>query len=64
MEGLSAGIMFAIGGLGVIALDRTTKPNLSANSRLTNALVGIGCMGVAYLVSVAFLRIKVPGYGY
>jgi hypothetical protein len=64
MEGLSAGVMFAIGGLGVIALDRPAKTNLSPNSRLYSAIVGIACVAVAYVISIAFLRIKVPGYGY
>lgn len=62
MEGLSAGVMFAIGGLGIIALDRPTRPNLDSKSRFTSAVIGIGCVTVAYLVSISFLRIKVPGY--
>lgn len=64
MEGLSAGVMFALGGLGVILLDRPMKPGLSASSRLYYAVVGIGLVAFAYAVSMGFLRIKVPGYGH
>lgn len=64
MEGLSAGVMFAIGGLGVIALDRTAQPSTQPRNRLYTAAAGIALVGFAYLVSMSFLRIKVPGYGH
>lgn len=63
IEGLSAGTMFALGGLGIIALDRINKPNMDSKGRFTTAVIGIACVTVAYLVSVSFLRIKVSNYG-
>jgi hypothetical protein len=64
MEGLSAGVVFAIGAFGVIGLDKIETVNIAPKSRFYRALIASGAIAVAYLIAVSFLRIKVPGYGF
>lgn len=64
MEGLSAGVVFAIGALGVIGLDRIELPSLTSQTRFYRAIGGVICVAVTYMIAISFLRIKVPGYGF
>ncbi|KAI8467959.1 MAG: Oligosaccharyl transferase complex, subunit OST3/OST6 [Monoraphidium minutum] len=64
MEGISGGMMYSIGGLGLIMLDVAHRRNLETKYR--KILMGVGgamCVG-AYIAVMGFLRIKMPGYGY
>lgn len=64
IEGLSAGMLFSLGGLAIIALDKSVKMEMSNNARNITMISGIVVMGLAYMISIVFLRIKIPGYGY
>jgi hypothetical protein len=62
IEGLAAGLLFCLGGGGVIALDLANVKHLSERNRFTLFSAGILCILAAYTLSMVFLRIKVPGY--
>jgi len=62
IEGLSAGLLFCIGGAGFILLDRANQKFTSERNRLLLLLSGILIVVVAYNISIVFLRVKVPGY--
>jgi len=62
IEGLSAGLLFSIGGLGFVILDRSNEKHTSNTNRYLLILSGILCILVAYNLAILFLRIKIPGY--
>lgn len=62
IEGLSAGFMFVLGGVGIILLDLACEKARARNIRLTFVAVGVGCVFVSYVMSMLFLRIKIPSY--
>lgn len=62
IEGLSAGFMFVLGGLGLILIDLGCDRMKPKNMRMTFIGTGFGLAVIAYLMSMLFLRIKVPGY--
>jgi len=64
IEGLSAGILFTLGAVGVILLDLSNGNKNSADkSRYILLLAGVLCVVIAYNVCILFLKIKIPGYG-
>jgi len=62
IEGLSAGLLFAVGGIGFIILDKANEKFTSTRNRYLLILAGLICIIVAYNLCIVFLRIKVPGY--
>lgn len=60
IEGLSAGMMFAVGAVGFFLLDKATKPSVTGNKIIFG--VGVLLVAVAYMLCQLFIRIKIPGY--
>jgi len=68
IEGLGAGMLFALGALGFIILDISDNLNMSRvkdtvlDRRYLLLLSGIICIVAAYNLCLVFLRMKIPGY--
>eukprot|EP00475_Leptophrys_vorax_P042127 TRINITY_DN79465_c0_g1_i1.p1 TRINITY_DN79465_c0_g1~~TRINITY_DN79465_c0_g1_i1.p1 ORF type:complete len:268 (+),score=-7.55 TRINITY_DN79465_c0_g1_i1:59-805(+) len=62
IEGLSAGFMFVIGGLGIVAVNSACDKNQAKNMRLIYLGTGVSLVVLSYTMSMVFLRIKMPGY--
>eukprot|EP01121_Diplochlamys_sp_Union-15-3_P021032 TRINITY_DN839_c0_g1_i1.p1 TRINITY_DN839_c0_g1~~TRINITY_DN839_c0_g1_i1.p1 ORF type:complete len:153 (-),score=9.12 TRINITY_DN839_c0_g1_i1:85-543(-) len=62
IEGLSAGLLFCIGGVGFIILHRSTQKVPSEKVRYLLILAGVICVVVAYNLCILFMRNKIPGY--
>ncbi|XP_020573771.1 oligosaccharyltransferase complex subunit ostc-like [Phalaenopsis equestris] len=62
IEGLSSGFMFLLGGFGLIFLDLAVDRHRARSVRLSFALFGISAVLIAYVMSMLFIRIKIPGY--
>jgi hypothetical protein len=64
IEGLSAGLFFAMGAIGMIILDKSNTKGMSENGRYFLIATGVVLVALAYAVSIVFLRMKIPGYGF
>jgi hypothetical protein len=62
IEGLSSGFMFVVGGLGLIMMDIASEKARARNVRLSFMGAGVSCVFIAYVMSMLFLRIKIPSY--
>ena len=62
IEGLSAGVLFALGGLGFILLDRANQKFTSETNKFILLLSGVVLVILAYNLTIVFLRMKLPGY--
>ncbi|KAI3841341.1 hypothetical protein MKW98_007822 [Papaver atlanticum] len=62
IEGLSSGFMFVLGGLGIILLDLGFDRNRDKSVKIFFVSVGIASVVIAYIMSMLFIRIKIPGY--
>jgi len=62
IEGLAAGLLFSVGGLGFIILDRSNKKHTTERNRYLLILSGVICILVAYNLCIVFIRMKIPGY--
>ena len=62
IEGLSSGIMFVIGGIGIILLDLAVDRNRPRSLRVSFGGSGVAAIVIAYAMAMLFLRIKIPGY--
>ncbi|GLJ43530.1 hypothetical protein SUGI_0905170 [Cryptomeria japonica] len=62
IEGLSSGFMFVLGGVGVILLDLALDKHRARNVRISFAAAGVSSVAIAYIMSMLFVRIKIPGY--
>lgn len=62
IEGLAAGFMFVLGGVGLIMIDLGCERSRASNVRLALIGAGAGCVFVSYTMSTLFLRIKIPSY--
>lgn len=61
VEGLSAGFLFVLGGLGVVVLDRfAARPPSSWSSG--GIAAGTGMLFTSFLVLLMFIKVKMPGY--
>lgn len=60
--GLAAGALFALGGLGFIFLDRCTDLTNSSKNRQLFAVLGSISVVASFLLSIVFLKKKVPDY--
>lgn len=62
IEGLSAGLLFAAGGIGFILLDKANQKTTLERNRYLLLLAGVICILVSYNLTIVFLRMKLPGY--
>ncbi|OVA07218.1 Oligosaccharyl transferase complex [Macleaya cordata] len=62
IEGLSSGFMFVLGGVGIILMDLGLDRNRAKSVKVFFASVGISSVIIAYIMSMLFIRIKIPGY--
>lgn len=62
MEGLTSALLFVIGGLGLILLDRTHNPTTPRGNRAMLILVGFSCFLISFLCCFIFMRMKLPYY--
>ncbi|VFQ96078.1 unnamed protein product [Cuscuta campestris] len=62
IEGLTSGFMFVLGGIGIVLLDLALDHNRAKSIRISFASAGISSVVIAYVMSMLFVRIKIPGY--
>ncbi|KAJ8750874.1 hypothetical protein K2173_016055 [Erythroxylum novogranatense] len=62
IEGLSSGFMFVLGGIGIVLLDLALDKNRAKSLKVSYATAGISSVVIAYIMSMLFIRIKIPGY--
>ncbi|MCI16781.1 oligosaccharyltransferase complex subunit OSTC-like, partial [Trifolium medium] len=62
IEGLSSGFMFVLGGIGIIMLDLALDRNRDRSVKVSYASAGISSIVLAYVMSMLFIRIKIPAY--
>lgn len=62
IEGLSSGFMFVVGGIGIILLDLALDRNRAKSVKVSYASAGIFSVVLAYVMSILFIRIKIPAY--
>ncbi|CAN0880073.1 Oligosaccharyltransferase complex subunit ostc-A [Linum grandiflorum] len=62
IEGLSSGFMFVLGGIGIILLDLALDKNRAKSVKVSYASAGVTSIVLAYVMSMLFIRIKIPGY--
>nr|GEU58582.1 oligosaccharyltransferase complex subunit ostc [Tanacetum cinerariifolium] len=62
IEGLSSGFMFLLGGAGIIFLDLAMSGKGAKNVKTSFAVGGVVMVVIGYVMSMLFLRIKIPGY--
>ncbi|XP_057429967.1 uncharacterized protein LOC130723063 [Lotus japonicus] len=62
IEGLSSGFMFVLGGVGIILLDLALDRNRARSVKVSYASAGITSVLLAYVMSMLFIRIKIPAY--
>ncbi|CAO2841588.1 unnamed protein product [Amaranthus hypochondriacus] len=62
IEGLSSGFMFILGGIGIVLMDLALDKNRARSIRISYASAGISSIVIAYIMSMLFIRIKIPGY--
>ncbi|KAK7329113.1 hypothetical protein VNO77_23259 [Canavalia gladiata] len=62
IEGLSSGFMFVLGGIGIILLDLALDRNRARTVKVSYASAGISSVVLAYVMSMLFIRIKIPAY--
>ena len=62
VEGLSAGFLFAVGGLGFILLDKASRKGTTERNRNILLIAGALCAVISYNLLIVFLRKKLPGY--
>ncbi|WVZ19261.1 hypothetical protein V8G54_006583 [Vigna mungo] len=62
IEGLSSGFMFVLGGIGIILLDLALDRNRPKSVKVSYASAGVSSVVLAYVMSMLFIRIKIPAY--
>ncbi|KAJ6699753.1 OLIGOSACCHARYLTRANSFERASE COMPLEX SUBUNIT OSTC [Salix purpurea] len=62
IEGLSSGFMFVVGGVGIILMDLALDKNRAKSVKVSYATAGISSVVIAYVMSMLFVRIKIPAY--
>jgi len=60
IEGLAAGFLFCLGGLGFMILDKANRKDVT--NRYMLLVSGAVCVVVSYNLCIVFLRMKLPGY--
>lgn len=62
IEGLTGGLMYCLGAVGIILLDKSHDRQLEHKRRLMLLGLGGSFAVIGYLTALSFLRIKMPGY--
>ncbi|KAF5185036.1 Oligosaccharyltransferase complex subunit ostc [Thalictrum thalictroides] len=62
IEGLSSGFMFVLGGMGIVLMDLGLDRHRAKSVKISFATAGIASVFIAYVMSMLFIRIKIPGY--
>lgn len=62
IEGLSSGFMFVLGGIGIVLLDLALDKNREKSVKVSFASAGIVFVIISYVMSMLFIRIKIPAY--
>ncbi|KAH7544736.1 uncharacterized protein LOC107430952 [Ziziphus jujuba] len=62
IEGLSSGFMFVLGGVGIVLMDLALDRNRDKSMKISYASAGISFVVIAYVMSMLFIRIKIPAY--
>ncbi|KAL2554097.1 Oligosaccharyltransferase complex/magnesium transporter family protein [Forsythia ovata] len=62
IEGLSSGFMFVLGGFGIVLLDLALDKNRAKSVKVSFASAGVASIVISYVMSMLFIRIKIPGY--
>ncbi|KAB1204304.1 Oligosaccharyltransferase complex subunit ostc [Morella rubra] len=62
VEGLSSGFMFVLGGIGIVLMDLALDRNRAKSVKVSYATAGIASVVIAYVMSMLFIRIKIPAY--
>lgn len=62
IEGLSSGFMFVLGGIGIVLLDLALDRHRARSVKVSYASAGISFVVIAYVMSMLFIRIKIPAY--
>ncbi|KAL3509487.1 hypothetical protein ACH5RR_028888 [Cinchona calisaya] len=62
IEGLSSGFMFVLGGIGIVLLDLALDKNRAKSVKVSFASAGVASVVIAYVMSMLFIRIKIPAY--
>ncbi|KAK1399449.1 Oligosaccharyltransferase complex subunit ostc [Heracleum sosnowskyi] len=62
IEGLSSGFMFVLGGIGIVLMDLALDKNRAKSVKVSFASAGICFVVIGYVMSMLFIRIKIPGY--
>ncbi|KAI3416721.1 uncharacterized protein J3R85_015172 [Psidium guajava] len=62
IEGLSSGFMFVLGGVGIVLMDLALDKNRAKSVKTSFATAGISSVVLAYVMSMLFIRIKIPAY--
>ncbi|XP_059637465.1 uncharacterized protein LOC132279494 [Cornus florida] len=62
IEGLSSGFMFVLGGIGIVLMDLALDRNRAKSVKVSFATAGISSVVIAYVMSMLFIRIKIPAY--
>ncbi|PIN13479.1 putative membrane protein [Handroanthus impetiginosus] len=62
IEGLSSGFMFVLGGIGIVLLDLALDKNRAKSVKVSYASAGVTFVVISYVMSMLFVRIKIPGY--
>ncbi|KAL5574838.1 hypothetical protein UlMin_018065 [Ulmus minor] len=62
IEGLSSGFMFVLGGVGIVLMDLALDRNRAKSVKVSYATAGISSVVIAYVMSMLFIRIKIPAY--
>ncbi|KAF3452714.1 hypothetical protein FNV43_RR03147 [Rhamnella rubrinervis] len=62
IEGLSSGFMFVLGGVGIVLMDLALDRNRAKSLKVSYASAGISSVVIAYVMSMLFIRIKIPAY--
>ncbi|KAM0966941.1 hypothetical protein ACFX13_022953 [Malus domestica] len=62
IEGLSSGFMFVLGGIGIVLMDLALDRNRAKSVKVSYATAGISSVVLAYVMSMLFIRIKIPEF--
>ncbi|KAH6762470.1 Oligosaccharyltransferase complex/magnesium transporter family protein [Perilla frutescens var. hirtella] len=62
IEGLSSGFMFVLGGTGIVLLDLALDKNRAKSVKVSYSTAGVAFVVISYVMSMLFIRIKIPAY--
>mmetsp|Transcript_16311 Transcript_16311/g.24581 ORF Transcript_16311/g.24581 Transcript_16311/m.24581 type:complete len:142 (-) Transcript_16311:147-572(-) len=62
IEGLTSGVFFCLGGLGLIFVDRALSSPILSKDKLLVGGIGVGLVSISYVILTYFLRTKVRRY--